>query len=97
MDFFTIKERNSKKGNLDLYPDYRVIRSKDLMVRGRSFYAIWNEEEQLWSTDEYDVQRLVDKEILEYKEKMEKKFDGSVSVKLLAISQPIVGINLEIM
>ena len=83
MDFFTIKERNSKKGNLDLYPDYRVIRSKDLMVRGRSFYAIWNEEEQLWSTDEYDVQRLVDKEILEYKEKMEKKFDGSVSVKLL--------------
>ncbi|MEI4872847.1 hypothetical protein Q8G47_29415, partial [Klebsiella pneumoniae] len=33
------------------------------MVKGSAFYAIWDEEAGLWSTDEYDVQRLVDKEL----------------------------------
>lgn len=33
------------------------------MIRGRGFYAIWDEEAGLWSTDEYDVGRLVDKEM----------------------------------
>lgn len=38
------------------------------MVRGRSFYAIWDEARGLWSTDEYDVQRLVDEELHRYNE-----------------------------
>lgn len=67
MDFYQIKEREgAKKDKLDVYPDFKVVRSKDLMVRGKSFYAIWDEEKQLWSTDEFDVQRLVDKDISEY-------------------------------
>jgi energy-coupling factor transporter ATP-binding protein EcfA2 len=33
------------------------------MVRGGSFYAIWDEKAGLWSTDEYDVARLVDEEL----------------------------------
>lgn len=60
MDFFEVSMREAK-GGVELYPDFTVGRSKDLMVRGRSFYAIWDEEAQLWSTDEYDVQRLVDR------------------------------------
>lgn len=39
------------------------------MVRGRAFYAIWDEGVGLWSTDEYDVQRLVDLELRLYAEK----------------------------
>ena len=62
MDFFQIKTKNTKKG-IEIYPDFKVCRSKDLMVRGKSFYAIWDEDTQLWSTDEYDVQRLVDNEL----------------------------------
>jgi hypothetical protein len=38
------------------------------MVRGRSFYAIWDEEAGLWSTDEYDLSRLVDVQIRKYAE-----------------------------
>ncbi len=60
MDFFTIKERSSKKGSRELYPDFRVCRSKDLMVRGKSFYAIWDEQNGMWSQDGYEVQRIVD-------------------------------------
>lgn len=59
MDFFQICTRDTKAG-LELYPDFIVGRSKDLMIQGRQVYAIWDEEQGLWSTDEYDVQRLVD-------------------------------------
>jgi energy-coupling factor transporter ATP-binding protein EcfA2 len=48
---------------MELYPDFMVGRSQDLMVQGRSFYAIWDEKLGLWSRDEYDVQRLVDEEL----------------------------------
>lgn len=63
MDFYTISFKEKKNGPLELYPDWTVGRSKDLMVRGRSFYAIWDEDRAMWSTDEYDVQRLVDEDL----------------------------------
>lgn len=69
MDFFKIRER-SKGGVVEVYPDFKVLRSKDLMVRSKSFYAIWDEDKQLWSTDEYDVQRIVDATLREYAEKL---------------------------
>ena len=68
MDFFTVSTRDTKNGNQEIYPDFIVGRSKDLMIRGGSFYAIWDEEAGLWSTDEYDVQRLVDQELKKYSE-----------------------------
>lgn len=62
-----------KDGSLILSPNFVVGKSKDLMVRGRSFYAIWDEEAGLWSTDEYDVARIVDKEMQDY---IEQKLPG---------------------
>lgn len=66
MDFYQISVKEVKNGAPQLYPDWTVGRSKDLMVRGRSFYAVWDEEKNLWSTDEYDVQRLVDQDLHRY-------------------------------
>lgn len=66
MDFYTVEVTEKKDGSLTLTPDFVVGRSRDLMVRGRSFYAIWDEEAGLWSTDEYDVGRLVDQELRDY-------------------------------
>ena len=83
MDFYIIKERNSKKGVIEVYPDFKVARSTDLMVRGRSFYAIWNESLNLWSTDEYDVQILVDKELMDYRDNLLKRTDSIVHAKLM--------------
>ena len=62
MDFYKIKVKDNKDSS-DIYPDFRVVRSKDLMVQGKAFYAIWDEERGLWSQDEYDVQRLIDEDI----------------------------------
>jgi len=79
MDFFTIQVDEKKDGSLILSPNFIVGRSKDLMVRGSSFYAIWDEEAGLWSTDEYDVARLVDAEMRRY---AEEKFSGqNVTIK----------------
>jgi hypothetical protein len=62
LDFYQIRTKESREG-LELYPDWTVGRSEDLMVQGRTFYAIWDEERGLWSRDEYDVQRLVDADL----------------------------------
>lgn len=79
MDFYTIQVDEKKDGGLVLTPNFIVGRSKDLMVRGRSFYAIWDEEAGLWSTDEYDVSRLVDEEMRKY---AAEKFPGqNVTIK----------------
>ena len=81
MDFYTIKERSLKNGVVEIYPDFRVGRSQDLMVRGKAFYAIWDAERGLWSTDEYDVQRLVDKTLYEHRKLVSARVDGVVLVK----------------
>ena len=83
MDFYQIKERSLRNGGIEIYPDFKICRSRDLMVRGKAFYAIWDEKARLWSTDEYDVQRLVDEELIKYYEERKKNFDGNVKVKLL--------------
>lgn len=83
-DFFQIRERTIKNGVLEIYPEFITIRSSDLMVRGKSFYAIWDENKGLWSTDEYDVVRLVDRELYSYAKDRQKNFNGSISVKDMA-------------
>lgn len=73
MDFFRIctKESRKKDGPIEVSADYIVGRSKDLMVQGGAFYAVWNEKEKLWSRDAYDVAILVDEELREYVKKLE--------------------------
>lgn len=83
MDFYQIRERSLKNGVTEIYPDFKVGRSKDLMVRGKSFYAIWDAERNIWSTDEYDVQRLVDTDLMNYREKVAERTSGSVQAKLM--------------
>lgn len=52
MDFVQIKERSLKKDSIELYPEFLVRKSRDLMVRGKSFYAIWDEEKGIVYKDE---------------------------------------------
>lgn len=73
MDFYQIQTKEIKKGIYAVFPDWTVSRFKDLMVRGKSFYAVWDEERGLWSTDEYDVQRLVDADLHRYVKEAEQR------------------------
>lgn len=68
LDFVTISTRPTKNGT-DVYPTFRVsTRTKDLMIRGGDFYAVWDEERGLWSTDEDDLCRIIDAELFKYVE-----------------------------
>ena len=81
MDFFTIKA-SPGRGVTNIYPDFKVCHSRDLMVKGSKFYAIWDEEAGLWSTDLFDVQRLIDKELDEYVAK--NSFSDKVRIRYAA-------------
>jgi energy-coupling factor transporter ATP-binding protein EcfA2 len=83
MDFYQILTRETKDKTLELYPDFIVGRSQDLMVQGRSFYAIWDEDVGLWSRDEYDVQRLVDEDLQHEAEALSARAKVSVAIKFM--------------
>jgi len=80
VDFYKIVVKETKEGTLQIRPDWKVGRSKDLMTRGGTFYAIWNEELSLWSTDIYDVQRLVDDDLRRYATELESKSGNTYKV-----------------
>ena len=84
VDFVEIRKKKTPgvKNSLDIYPEFKVHPSKDLMTRGHSFYAIWDEENNIWSRDESDVCRIIDKMIWDYYEE-NKTDDCDWNLKLL--------------
>lgn len=66
LDFVKISDKVNKQGVMEIIPSFKVIRSKDLMIRGNSFYSIWDDELQKWSTDEFDAIRLIDQMTIAY-------------------------------
>jgi hypothetical protein len=83
MDFYQILSRETKDKRVELYPDFIIGRSQDLMVQGRTFYAIWDAEKGLWSRDEYDVQRLVDEHLETEAERLRKETGINYVVKYM--------------
>lgn len=51
------------KGICQITPKFIGKKSSDLMIRGGDFYAVWDEENNTWSTDEETVFRIVDDEL----------------------------------
>jgi phage/plasmid-associated DNA primase len=82
MDFYQIRVKESKEG-LELYPDFMIGRSQDLMVQGRTFYAIWDEENKVWSRDEFDVQRLVDEDMEREAARLKEKTGVDYKIKYM--------------
>lgn len=81
MNFYRVRKRSLKGGMTEIYPDFMVKRSSDLMVRGKAFYAIWDEARHIWSTDIYDAARLVDEELNAYKNSMAGEDDSTIVVR----------------
>lgn len=66
MDFYKILLKVKKDGTLQVYPDWQVDNSKDLMVQGKAFYAFWDETNQMWSRDEFRLRQLIDADLFRY-------------------------------
>lgn len=82
LDFLMISTKDTSKGVREIYPTFRIDKRNDIMTRGGDFYAVWLEDEGLWSTDEVDALQLIDKELDIYAEEEEKK-KGEHRVKVL--------------
>ena len=84
-DFFeiTIKE-NKKRGiieSITIAPKFLIGKSKDLMIRGGDFFAVWDDEEELWSKKERTVNKIIDREIRKaVKETKEKLNNPEISI-----------------
>lgn len=65
LDFFEIT-RTLVKGIYYVKPRFLITRTKDLMIRGRKFCAVWLPDKGRWSTDIDDVVDLVDYEVKKY-------------------------------
>ena len=87
LDFIKIATRTPKKGTTEVYPIFQIKKSKDLMIRGGDFYAIWVEDKGLWSTDEDDALWLIDRELEQYKAENEGKLEGYVKIASLRDSE----------
>ena len=67
MDFLRISQRQGKNKITEIYPKFSAKSSSDLMIRGGDFYAIWDEEKGLWSTNQDDAIDMIDKELDKYR------------------------------
>ena len=82
-DFLMISRRTTKNG-LEIYPKFRIYpKSSDLMIRGGDFYAVYNEETGLWSTNEADALRMIDHELSVYYEKFKAETGEKANVKYM--------------
>lgn len=81
-DFLVISTKPTKTG-FDIFPKFKLYpKSKDLMIRGGDFYAIWLEEKGIWSTEESDALNAIDRELDRYVADNKDRFDGA-SVRIL--------------
>lgn len=80
-DFLVISSKPTKTG-VDIFPKFKLYpKSKDLMIRGGDFYAIWLEEEGKWSTEESDALNAIDRELDRYMNENKEQFgDGLIRV-----------------
>ena len=83
LDFVTINVAYPKKDVIEIYPEFSIGDSEDLMVKGKSFYAIWDEENNTWSRNEKRIVPLIDKMIFEKKKEVAKTAPEDVKIKTL--------------
>lgn len=69
MDFITAQTKEVKHGNrysLHVYPVFSLIKSKDLMIKGGEFYAMWDEPNKCWTTSLMRAYELIDLDMREW-------------------------------
>ena len=83
MDFVIPSTKSPRRGLIEVYPKFIVKNnSKDLMIRGGDFYAIWDEDNHIWSTNQDTVIRLIDEQLDEYAKEIKLK-NNDTAIKVL--------------
>lgn len=80
-DFFDVRLKKTRQGS-EVFPEFKITKTGDLMIRGGDFYAIWDESVGLWNTDEFDAVRLIDEETRKFYNENQEVFAGMGAVPL---------------
>lgn len=83
LDFVTVKTKTVKQGVTEVYPEFLIQKSHDLMIKGKSFYAVWDEDTGMWSKDEWLVGKKVDDEIRRVGAELKEKSTDKIILKLM--------------
>ena len=86
MDFYEIRIKRCKDGHFDIYPEFLNDDSNDLMIRGKDFYAAYDESSGMWIRNPKFVRKVVDRDIYAKLEELRKnpKFeDKSFEFKIM--------------
>lgn len=82
LDFMEVSTKTVRKGKdyyiTEVYPSFLIGKSKDLMIRGNNVYAVWDEEDKLWKTDELDIIPLIDREVAKKAEELRQLSEGLI-------------------
>ena len=63
-DFYKIETRPAARGNkIEIYPEYKVCHSKDLIIRGGNFYVVYDPESGFWKEDKVIIRDKIDDDI----------------------------------
>lgn len=82
-DFVVITEV-AQKNVLIIKPKFVIKKSKDLMIRGGDFYAVWDEKNGIWSEDEETAVNQIDSDLRAYKDqKIASGYEGPIQVLYL--------------
>lgn len=96
IDFVKIKYKVNRDTSVTVYPDFVTNTStKDLMVKGRAFYAVWDEDAGLWSTDEYRALGAIDRCLWDYVEKLKQKLGNDRTYNVMTIADFSTGKLIE--
>ena len=86
MDFYEIKVRRRKDGHFEIYPEFLINDSTDLMIRGKDFYAVFDKSTNMWIRNPKALQKIVDNDIYNKFEEMKQKYsydEASYELKLM--------------
>lgn len=64
MDFLDIEVKRIE-GELCIIPSFKLCQSKDIMIRGRDFYALYLPERGYWTTNPFEAIEAIDKKLYE--------------------------------
>lgn len=82
LDFLRIDAKHTKSCT-EVFPKFIIGNPQDLMIRGKDFYAVWDEDRKMWSTNEQDVIRLIDRELIKYADENADKFENTPVIKYM--------------
>ena len=86
MDFYEIKVRKRKDGHFEIYPEFLINDSTDLMIRGKDFYAVFDNTTNMWIRNPKALQKIIDKDIYNKLNEMKEKYsydESSYELKLM--------------